>query len=1300
MSRRLALLTNPSSGKGRGARVAAEAAPLLRSTGCTVDELEGADGAEALALARRAVADGVDALVVVGGDGMVHLAVQALAGTGVPLGLVPAGTGNDVARYLDVPRGDTPGAVDVVLGGRTRPMDLARAGPTWYATVLATGFDSRVNERANDMTWPRGQMRYNLATLAELRVFEPLAYTLELDGVVRQVEAMVVAVGNGPSFGGGLRICDGALLDDGLLDVVIIKTMSKLELVRTYPKLFRGTHVHHPAYERHRVRHGDRGRGGDHRLRGRRAGGAAAADRHLRPGRGAGAGPVSAAERYARSRQRAQHPVLADFTGLYPFALDAFQVQACRHLEEGDGVLVAAPTGSGKTVVGEFAIHLALAQGRKAFYTTPIKALSNQKYADLVERYGSGQVGLLTGDRSVNGEAPVVVMTTEVLRNMIYAGSSTLTSLGFVVMDEVHYLADRSRGAVWEEVIIGLPESVAVVSLSATVSNAEEFGEWLATVRGSTATIVEERRPVPLYQHVLVGRRLYDLFADPGPVAHGHDGRSRTAHADPLTAPGEPAPAATVNPELTRVAREDAALARVRDRRPARGGKRPRRGPEGSGSRRAWTPSRVDVVRRLEREGLLPAIVFVFSRAGCDAAVQQVLGAGVHLTTPEQRDEIVRFVTEHCRHIPEPDLAVLGYHEFVEGLSRGVAAHHAGMLPTFKECVELLFQRGLCQVVFATETLALGINMPARSVVLEKLSKWNGEQHADITPGEYTQLTGRAGRRGIDVEGHGVVLWQPGLDPRSVAGLASTRTYPLRSSFRPSYNMAVNQVAQLGRRTARELLESSFAQFQADRAVVGLARKLRKTEDALAGYADAAACHLGDFLEYAALRRSLSDVEQSGARARRADTRDAIVASLEALRPGDVIDVPSGKFHGFAVVVDPGTARAGSDGPRPYVVTQGTQARRLSMSDFTRPVASLSRMRVPRTFEGANPQSRRDLASALRSRVQTLPASAHRDGPRGRRASAPVDSLVEEQVARLRGRLREHPCHGCSDREEHARWAERHLQLERDAEKLRRRVESRTHSIAREFDRVCEVLESLGYLEGDTVTADGTRLRRLYAELDLLAAEALREGLWDGLSPAELAGALSVLVYTSRGRDEDDRPRLPHGPLADAVRGTRRLWGELERTEKDHGVAFLREPDEGFAWAAWRWASGDDLQHVLSGANLAAGDFVRQAKQLLDLAGQVAAGRGLARRAGGRPAPGRPRATWGRGLRRGRHRLTPRGRASRPTTGRHRRPGHGRYSVPWSLSSLTSRTVACPATPRGAAGRSSPDPAPSSGRDS
>ncbi|MBZ5739863.1 DEAD/DEAH box helicase [Nocardioides mangrovi] len=895
---------------------------------------------------------------------------------------------------------------------------------------------------------------------------------------------------------------------------------------------------------------------------------------------------LSPAERYAAYRSHRDTPVLKDFRALYDFPLDDFQVRACGEIEAGRGVLVAAPTGSGKTIVGEFAVHLALATGRKAFYTTPIKALSNQKYNDLVDRYGPDEVGLLTGDNVVNGEAPIVVMTTEVLRNMLYAGSRTLLGLGFVIMDEVHYLADRSRGAVWEEVIIHLPESVSVISLSATVSNAEEFGEWLATVRGDTTTIVEERRPVPLYQHVMVGRRLLDLFAS----------------SDVDAASGFAKEGAPVNDELIKVARDDWASSRMRDRRSPRDRNRRATSKHAVGNgRRVWIPSRPDVIDRLDREGLLPAIVFIFSRVGCDAAVTQCLNAGVRLTSPEERDEIYAFVEESCRHLPSDDLHVLGYHDFLDGLTRGVAAHHAGMLPTFKECVEELFRRGLCKVVFATETLALGINMPARTVVIEKLDKWNGETHAAITPGEYTQLTGRAGRRGLDVEGHGVVLWQPGMNPREVAGLASTRTYPLRSSFRPSYNMAANLVHQFGRERSRELLEQSFAQFQADKAVVGLARQLRKAEDALDGYREAAHCHLGDFMEYADLRRRIGEAEKGASRARKADRREEAAESLRALKPGDVIEVPTGKFAGYAVVVDPGWS---AEGPRPYVVTADRQARRLAMIDFPTPVVSLARLKIPKNFNGRNPQMRRDLASALRSRTHDLAppppgkaAPRRTDGPR---------THVDEEIARLRAELKAHPCHGCPDREDHARWAERYFKLDRDTQTLKRRVEQRTNTVARLFDRVCDVLTALGYLEGDTITDEGRRLMRLYSEMDLLAAESIRHRLWDDLSPSELAAVLSVLVFEARRPDDASSPRLPGGAVRDVVGEMVKLWGSLDALERDHKLDFLRQPDLGFAWVAYRWSEGDDLDDVLMVSDLAAGDFVRWMKQLIDLAGQVA----------------------------------------------------------------------------------------------
>ena len=450
------------------------------------------------------------------------------------------------------------------------------------------------------------------------------------------------------------------------------------------------------------------------------------------------------------------------------------------------------------------------------------------------------------------------------------------------------------------------------------------------------------------------------------------------------------------------------------------------------------------------------------------------------------------------------------------------------------------------------------------------------------------------------------MLWQSGMDPREVAGLASTRTYPLRSSFRPSYNMAVNLVHQFGRERARKLLEQSFAQFQADKAVVGLARQLTKSDDALAGYAEAAACHLGDFMEYAGIRRRIGEVEKSASRARRTDRRDEAAESLRALKPGDVIMVPAGKFSGYAVVIDPGWSPADDGGPRPYVVTAERQARRLAMMDFPTPVAAITRLKVPKSFNGRNPQMRRDLASALRDRTHGLtPPPPGRNGG-GEGGSVGLSSEAEHEIAALREQQRAHPCHGCADREDHARWAERYFKLDRDAATLRRRIEQRTNTVARQFDRVCDVLTALEYLDGDEVTERGQRLMRLYSDVDLLAAEALRHGLWDDLSPAGLAAALSALVYEARRSDDVRAPRVPGGGVKQALDQTQRLWADLDTLERQNRLDFLRPPDVGMSWIAYRWAEGDDLDDLLGDSDMSAGDFVRRMKQLLDLVGQVA----------------------------------------------------------------------------------------------
>ena len=876
---------------------------------------------------------------------------------------------------------------------------------------------------------------------------------------------------------------------------------------------------------------------------------------------------------------------LAAFTEQLPFTLDPFQQRACQGLEDGHGVLVCAPTGAGKTVVGEFAVHLALAAGRKCFYTTPIKALSNQKHADFVRRYGPQRIGLLTGDQSINGDAPVVVMTTEVLRNMLYADSPTLHGLSYVVMDEVHFLADRMRGAVWEEVILHLPEDVRLVSLSATVSNAEEFGGWIQTVRGDTTVVVDEHRPVPLWQHVMVGKKMFDLF----------DYRSGDA-----TKTGREL---LVDPELLRHIVHRREADRLADWRPrGRGGHRGR-------PTIYRTPSRPDVVEMLDHEALLPAITFIFSRVGCDAAVKQCLRSSLRLTADHDRARIAEVVDRRCADLSEADLVVLGYHEWREGLLRGLAAHHAGMLPVFRHTVEELFTEGLVKAVFATETLALGINMPARTVVLERLVKFDGEQHVQLTPGEYTQLTGRAGRRGIDVEGHAVVLWTPDVDPAEVAGLASTRTFPLRSSFAPSYNITSNLVNQMGPTQAHKLLERSFAQFQADRSVVGLVRAMERGERML----DEIAAELGGsdaaILEYVRQRAAISEREKAQSRASRLQRRNAVNDVLSALRRGDIVNIANGRRAGLAVVLEP--ARD-SDDPRPLVLTENRWAGRISSADYSGASAKVGSMTLPKRVEHRQPRVRRDVASALRS------ATAGMTIPRGRRSGPPREHDVDPELAGLRERLAAHPAHRLGDREEKARLAERYLRIERDNAQIQQKVAAATNSLARTFDRIVALLTERGFIhagDGDPmVTDDGRLLARIYSESDLLVAECLRGGVWEGLESAELAGVLSAVLFETRG-DSPGTPQaadVPTAKLRRALADTRRLAANLRADEQRHRISPSREPDEGFVSAIHRWATTGDLAAALAasdigntGSPLSAGDFVRWCRQVLDLADQV-----------------------------------------------------------------------------------------------
>ena len=843
------------------------------------------------------------------------------------------------------------------------------------------------------------------------------------------------------------------------------------------------------------------------------------------------------------------------------FELDDFQARALDALDAGGSVVVAAPTGSGKTVVAQYAVARALDDGGKAFYTTPLKALSNQKYWELVDRHGSDSVGLLTGDNSVNGNAPVVVMTTEVLRNMIYAASPALEGLRYVVLDEVHYLQNAYRGPVWEEVIIHAPPGVDLVCLSATVSNAEELADWIRTVRGATTAIIEDRRPVELHDLYLLGDKSSDRLL-----------------LMPTLVDGRP------NPEA-------AALDSKTLRHPGMRGR-----PRG----RLFTPRRVEVVELLEDDDMLPAIYFIFSRAACDDAVAQCVREGKRLTTVEERRTIRAIAEEHVDALTDDDLAVLDYASWLNGLEAGYAAHHAGMVPPFKEAVEACFAAGLVKVVFATETLSLGINMPARSVVIEKLTKFTGERHEFLTPGEYTQLTGRAGRRGIDEVGYAVVLWSAFVPFDQVAGLAGARTYALTSSFRPTYNMAANLVRRYPPDVAHHLLNLSFAQYRADSDVVRLETQIDRTAAAMEEARLAARCDRGDSEEY----RRLVRASEETARQRPSMTGD-VLAALDRVRPGDVLIVPGAKSGGRVAVLSTSRRRGGDI--RLRAVTTDRRLISLAPKDFPAPPVTVAQIELPSPYAPNNAGFQRHVASALtavRPRFEppdepdepAADASGRSPGARRQWRGA----LAMSQAAAAES----HPVASCPDAHAHLRALDRADRLARDLERLQRRVKGRLESLARQFDRVLRVLEAWGYVDGWSLTAAGQRLARLYHESDLLIAECLGQGLLDGLGEAEMAGMMSVFTFEARGQGEGTvwfpTPRL------------RRRWSDIEQVarelnaaEDDAGLPITRSPDAGFVGLAHAWAAGEELAEVIQDEEMSGGDFVRNVKQLVDLLRQI-----------------------------------------------------------------------------------------------
>ena len=824
-------------------------------------------------------------------------------------------------------------------------------------------------------------------------------------------------------------------------------------------------------------------------------------------------------------------------TARYDFALDKFQLDAIASINAGMNVLVAAPTGSGKTVVAEYAVARSHRAGLRSFYTAPIKALSNQKFVELSSFYGESQVGLLTGDNSINPNASIVVMTTEVLRNMIYARSQALESLGVVVLDEVHFLQDAYRGPVWEEVIIHLEPTVQLVCLSATVSNATELCDWLTTVRGPTTPIVETKRPIELTNHYLVGDkasnsvRTFDVLVD---------GRA--------------------NPEVVK-------FEQSKSNAPVRHTGR-QQSKQFGGSQRLYSPQRSEIIKELAANDLLPAIFFIFSRNQCDEAAKSCLKMGISLTTAAEKKEIVAIAHERLTSFSDDDLAALEFTQFVKQLEAGIGSHHAGIVPTFKEIVETCFARGLVKVVFATETLAVGINMPARAVVLDKITKFNGENHQMLKPSDFAQLTGRAGRRGLDDIGHALVVWNPFVTFEQVATLVASRSFVLNSAFRPTYNMAANLIRSTSQVQARHLLNLSFAQFQSGKDVVEIQARIQrrsKERDRLMLQAESP---FGDIEEYR-LRKS-SKVQPS-----------EIDQSLSELRPGDVIEAGSVSHTERMVVL---TVAQRSDGTKITALSRSRSVQIFSVRDFVQAVVPLGYVKLPSPFA---PNNHKFLKEAS-SRLSTAKI----------KQSSRIKHTSKSQQS-------EHPVVGDPDLKFRLIAAESAERIDRELRQLEKRVSNSTQSVSNKFDELVKLLTEWGFVDEWSLTQRGQMLSHIFHESDLLIANCVSEGIFDGLSAPNMAAMASVFVFQARGGEESIATHFPNHELKTRWKSAAKLSQRLAVAETNHGLVVHRGPEAGFMGAALDWASGTPLVDVLEEDELTAGDFVRTIKQLIDLLRQL-----------------------------------------------------------------------------------------------
>ncbi len=848
---------------------------------------------------------------------------------------------------------------------------------------------------------------------------------------------------------------------------------------------------------------------------------------------------------------------------LYPFDLDDFQLEAIAALNHDRSVVVCAPTGSGKTLIGEYAIHRALSRGKRVFYTTPLKALSNQKLRDFRQRFGADNVGLLTGDTSINRDAPVLVMTTEIFRNMLYGTpigevGTSLIGLEVVVLDECHYMNDRQRGTVWEESIIYCPRGIQLVALSATVANSDQLTDWIDQVHGPTDLIYSDFRPVPLQFSFGNPKGIFPLL---------DDNQEK------------------MNPRL----------------KLKRGAFRPK-GENQRGANRPEAPTIAFLLSKLQEADMLPAIYFIFSRRGCDKAVEDLgpLSLVNDAEANQLREQIDSFLARN------PDAGRTGQ---IEPLYRGIAAHHAGILPAWKGLVEELFQQGLIKVVFATETLAAGINMPARTTVISSLSKRTDLGHRLLNPSEFLQMAGRAGRRGMDTQGYVVTVQTPFEGAKEAAYLATSSADPLVSQFSPSYGMVLNLLQIHTLEEAQELIERSFGRYLSTLYLRPQQQELSRCEAEFSQLQAQLEAVDGKLLtQYEKLqerlkeeKRLLKTLQQQAYEMHAGDRAIALsfaVAGTLLTLKGHSIRLPEPQA---AVLV----AKAAGVGQFPYLIClarnnrwyvatvadvvdmRGDVPRLTGVDDLTPPPELLPKPGQVRKGD--------QTTSALAAAIPDLPDPDEQ---------APEVYAQRQRMQAVQAQMDQHPVHQWGNRGQILKQQKRLQSLQVEIADRKAKLGEQTQQHWEEFMHLIEILQSFGCLNGLVPSLLGCATAAIRGDNELWLGLALMSGEFNDLDPHHMAAACAALVTEVSRPDSWTRYTVSR-EVEQALGGLRSIRRQLFQLQRRHQVALPVWLEEEFIGLVEQWALGAEWVELCSNTSLDEGDVVRILRRTLDFLSQV-----------------------------------------------------------------------------------------------